>query len=61
LGVRRLDIDGRELWGHTGTITGYCAVTVYSPADGYVITILSNPSTVDLMPLAAQLQADILR
>ena len=29
LGLRRLVVDGNELWGHTGTIPGFGAAAFY--------------------------------
>lgn len=60
LGVRRMEVQGRELWGHTGVIPGYTAFTAFSPGHGHVITVLANLSEVDLAELAGRLHREAL-
>jgi len=60
LGVRRMEVQGRELWGHGGVIPGYTAFTAFSPEHGHVVTILANLSEVDLPELAGRLQREAL-
>ena len=62
LGLRRLVIDGHELWGHTGIIPGYSAISMYSPQQRHVITLMmnrsrgTNPAVGDRIPVLADLQ-----
>lgn len=61
LGLRRILIDGVELWGHTGLFFGYEGVALHSPKHSYTITILSGLSGIELMPLYARLQRYLLK
>lgn len=56
LGVRRLQVGGEELVGHTGTILGYSGTAFYSPQRGYTIVVLSNLSAIDHISLLQDIQ-----
>ncbi|WP_348612452.1 serine hydrolase domain-containing protein [Halobaculum rarum] len=60
LGLRRVDIDGEELIGHTGTIPGYSAVALHHDDPPYTMAVLSNVSTIDQSGIAGALQSVIL-
>jgi D-alanyl-D-alanine carboxypeptidase len=47
LGIRHLQIDGEDLYGHTGTIPGYSAIAMHHDDPEYAIAVLSNVSTID--------------
>lgn len=56
LGVRRLVISGHTFVGHTGVFPGFSSVSVYLPAQGYVVTVTTNLSVVDLKQVVAEIQ-----
>lgn len=60
LGVQRMEVKGRELWGHIGTGPGFSAFAAFSPEHGHVITILANQAGVDLPELAGELHRQAL-
>lgn len=60
LGVRRLKIGGVELIGHTGIFPGFSNVSMYSPEKGYVVTVLSNLSTVRVNRVIEKIQTEVL-
>lgn len=59
-GLRRLVIDGQELWGHTGTFPGYSNVSMYSKEHDYAITVLSNLSMSDVNYVLEKVQTIII-
>lgn len=42
LGLKRLTIDGHELWGHERAITGFRAVMWYAPKEHVTLVVLWN-------------------
>jgi D-alanyl-D-alanine carboxypeptidase len=60
LGLRRLVVNGVQLWGHTGTFPGFSNVSFYAPKYGYVITVLSNLSMLDMTKILGRVQAVLL-
>ena len=42
LGVWELKFYDKELWGHGGGGLGYSALTIYSPSDSIIVTVLVN-------------------
>jgi len=44
LGVRRINLAGRETWGHTGGMRGYGSYMLYEPTSGVSIAMLNNQS-----------------
>ena len=59
LGLRRLVIDGHELWGHTGTIPGFGAVAVYWPKADATLAVISNLSVFDSVGVLRELVSAI--
>jgi D-alanyl-D-alanine carboxypeptidase len=59
LGLRRLEIGGEELIGHTGVFPGFSNVSMYSPQKKYVITVLSNLSTAKVNYVIEQIQKEL--
>jgi len=55
LGLRRLEIEGDVLIGHTGTIPGFGAVAVHCPERDYTIAALANLSAFDQVSLLREL------
>ena len=51
LGLRRLEVQGDVLLGHTGTIPGFGAVVVHCPDRDYSIAALANLSMFDPLSL----------
>ncbi|MDI3316007.1 MAG: serine hydrolase domain-containing protein, partial [Mycobacterium sp.] len=47
LGLRRLVVDGNELWGHTGTIPGFGAAAFHWPKADATLAVISNLSVFD--------------
>ncbi len=60
LGLRKLIVDNVELWGHTGLFMGYCGISLYSPEHGYVISIMSNVSKIEMVPVVSEIQKYII-
>lgn len=59
LGLRRIEIGGEELIGHTGIFPGFSNVSIYSPKHSYVITVLSNLSTAKVNYVIGQIQKEL--
>lgn len=51
LGVRRINLAGRETWGHTGGMRGYGSYMLYEPTSGVSIAMLNNQSRSENGPL----------
>lgn len=60
LGLRRLEIGGEELRGHTGIFPGFSNVSMYSPDKGYVITVLTNLSVVEVNNVIERILSEVL-
>ncbi len=60
LGLRRLEFGGEELRGHTGIFPGFSNVSMYSPDRGYVVTVLSNLSIVEVNYVIRRIQEEVL-
>jgi D-alanyl-D-alanine carboxypeptidase len=58
LGLMRLTVDGRELIGHVGQFMGSTAIAMYSPDEGYTITVTCNLSNANLVKVLADLQGN---
>jgi D-alanyl-D-alanine carboxypeptidase len=56
LGLMQLKVDGRELIGHVGQFMGSTAIAMYSPDEGYTITLTCNLSNADLVRVLVDLQ-----
>ncbi len=56
LGIRHLQIDGEDVFGHTGTIPGYSAIAMHHENPQYTIAVLSNVSTIDQAAVYSSLQ-----
>ncbi|MDG5777400.1 serine hydrolase [Haloarculaceae archaeon H-GB1-1] len=56
LGLRHLRIDGKDLYGHTGTIPGYSVIAMHHDDPEYTIAVLSNVSTIDQAGIYGALQ-----
>lgn len=56
LGVRHVRIDGEDVFGHTGTIPGYSAISMHHEDPQYTIAVLSNVSTIDQAAVYGSLQ-----
>ena len=61
LGLRRLNIDGDILMGHTGTILGFGAATFFCPKKGYFISFIANKSKIDQIELLKNIVETIRR
>ena len=61
LGVSRWNLGGQELWGHKGFISGFNTITMYSPSDQYIISILANQSNVITNNVLEELQKVLLK
>ena len=61
LGIKRFKIDGEDLYGHTGTLSGYSGIVVHNINKGYTICILGNLSVIDQVELVRQVQKTITR
>lgn len=55
-GLRHLRIDGKDLYGHTGTIPGYPAIAMHHDDPEYTIAVLSNVSRIDQAGIYGALQ-----
>ncbi|UII79596.1 serine hydrolase [Flagellimonas sp. CMM7] len=51
LGVRRINLAGRETWGHTGGMRGYGSYMLYEPTSSVSIAMLNNQSRSENGPL----------
>lgn len=51
LGVRRINLAGRETWGHTGGMRGYGSYMLYEPMSGVSIAMLNNQSRSENGPI----------
>lgn len=60
LGIRHLQIDGEDVFGHTGTIPGYSAIAMHHDDPQYTIAVLSNVSTIDQAAVYSSLQGVLL-
>jgi len=60
LGMRRFDINGNTLIGHTGTILGFGAGTFYLPEQGIYLSFAANQSRLDQVGLIQKI-VEILR
>lgn len=58
LGLQLLDIDGRPLYGHTGSMPGFLATLLASTEDGLAAVTLSNATA---GPRIAQAAADLIK
>jgi D-alanyl-D-alanine carboxypeptidase len=62
LGVRRIIIAGRTLWGHTGGMRGYGSYMLYDPVSNMSIAVLNNQSRSENGPvLRFELVEEILK
>jgi D-alanyl-D-alanine carboxypeptidase len=59
LGLMRLNVDGQELIGHVGQFMGSTAIAMYSPDEGYTITVTCNLSNANLVEVLVDLQGNI--
>jgi D-alanyl-D-alanine carboxypeptidase len=55
LGLRRLEIDGNTLIGHTGTIPGYGGLLMHNLEKNYSIAVLANISYLDQITILTEL------
>ena len=60
LGIRHLQIDGEDLYGHTGTIPGYSAIAMHHDQPTYTIAVIGNVSTIDQTGICGALQRVLL-
>ena len=61
LGLRRVSIAGRTLWGHTGGMRGYGGYLFYDPLKKITIALLNNQSRTANGPLLRhELFSDLL-
>ncbi len=59
LGISRISVNGRQMYGHEGEITGFESVAVYDPATGTTIAICSNKTPFDIYTLLDQIEAQL--
>lgn len=60
LGLRQLNIGSEEFRGHTGIFPEFSNVSMYSPDRGYVVTVLSNLSIVEVNYVIRRIQEEVL-
>lgn len=59
LGISRISVNGRQMYGHEGEITGFESVAVYDPATGTTISICSNKTPFDIYSFLDQIEAHL--
>ena len=60
LGTQLLDAGGWRAWGHTGSLRGYVALTMYLPDRGVTVTVLINRGRIRPEPVARELALALL-
>jgi len=59
LGVQKISLSGRELWGHGGAL-GYQTIVAYSPVDSVSIAILANDEAMPVLNTMEELFKHVL-
>ena len=60
LGVVRYSLFGKELWGHSGGLTGYSSLVMYVPEDGISVAVCINEQAADRLSIAVGLLKPLL-
>jgi CubicO group peptidase (beta-lactamase class C family) len=55
MGTRRFYVDGSPAWGHTGSLRGYMAVTMYLPEQELTVVVMTNRGRISAVRIARQL------
>jgi hypothetical protein len=55
LGLMRLDVGGRDFYGHVGWFMGSTSIAMFAPDDGAIVAVTSNLSRPDLVQVLADI------